>query len=141
MASYLTFYLDLEANGEIIVPLYTTTDSTTYIRVVSEVELAEIYDIKIVNALGIEYNYPSLYPDTKDYTFEFVFTDFPLGETTFYASIRDKIGNSVVLTPKTFEILKVSVLLVAISDTNEHRPLLSDSPTCKVLLSDEGIKH
>jgi hypothetical protein len=140
MASYLNFYLDLEATGEIITPNYTTTEATTHIRFVSDYEIAEIYNIKVVDTLGIEHNFTSLYPNSSEYTLETVFTDFPLGMTTVYASIRDKVGNTADLTPKTFEILKVSILLVAVSDSQENKPTLSDSRSYTVSLSDEGNK-
>jgi hypothetical protein len=136
MPSFLKFYLDLEANGEIIVPQYTTNEAITHIRIVSDIEIAEIFDIKIVGAEGIEYFYLPIYPASAEYDLEMILTDFPLGVTTVYASILDVLGNTLVLTPKSFEIFKSALLFIKLSDSAENKISLSDSFVYQSILSD-----
>lgn len=140
MASFLNFYLDLEANGEIIVPNYTTTEATTYIKFTSDSDMAEIYDIKVIDALGIEHGFQNLYPNSTEYVLQTTFNDFPLGKAIVSASMRDSVGNAAEFSAKMIEILKVSILLVAVSDSQENKAILSDSRNYNVSLSDEGNK-
>lgn len=136
MPSFLKFYLDLEANGEIIVPQYTTISATTHIRIVSDIDIAEIYDVKIVDSLGIEHSYLPIYPDSAEFDLETILRDFPLGATTVHVSILDVLGNRAVLTPKTFEVYKSNLLFIKLSDSAEFEISLSDSSICKLELLD-----
>lgn len=106
----------------------------------SDYEIAEIFNFKVIDALGIEHDFLNLYPNSTEYVLDTTFTDFPLGITTINASIRDKVGNTAELPAKTFEILRVSILLVAVSDSQESKAVLSDSRSYTVSLSDEGNK-
>jgi len=138
MPSYLNFYLDLEATAEVIAPQYTTNEALTHIRIVSDSILDEIYNIKIVDSLGAEHLFPNNYIDTDNYDLEVVLSDYPLGTTTFYASIKDQVGNTKDLAPTTFEIYKATLLFVEVSDSRDYKVLQSDSADFKITLSDEG---
>ena len=148
MASYLSLFLDLEANGEIFMPQYVTTESLTHIRIVSDSPLTEIYNIKFVDSLGIEHSLPPQYPNSNEYEFEITFTDYPYGVTNLFVSIADSVGNRADLAPRTFEVYKASVLFVTVSDSQEYGVNLydgkdydvkqSDSKSFTVLLSNEG---
>jgi hypothetical protein len=141
MASYLNFYLDLEATAEVIVPQYTTNEALTHIRIISDSILDEIYNIKIVDSLGIEHVFPTNHTDTDNYDLEVVLNDYPLGITTFYASIKDQVGNTKDLVPTIFEIYKATLLFVEVSDSQDYKVLQSDSAEYKVTLSDEGRSY
>jgi hypothetical protein len=138
MPSFLNFYLNLEANAEVITPQYTTTDGLTHIRIVSDDPMVEISDIKLVDSLGGEHFFPSQNPDSTEYDMEIILTDYPLGITTFHATIRDTEGNTKVLTPKSFEIYKATVLFVTVSDSKDYAVPLSNVAPFRVLLSDKG---
>lgn len=138
MASYLSLFLDLEANGEIFMPQYVTTESLTHIRIVSESPLTEVYNIRFVDSLGIEHLLPPQYPNTNEYEFEITFTDYPYGVTNLFVSIVDSVGNRADLAPKTFEVYKASVLFVSVADSQEYRVNLSDSKDYEVKQSDSS---
>jgi hypothetical protein len=138
MPSFLNFYLDLEANAEVIVPQYTTNDGLTHIRVVSDDLIDEIYDMKLVDALGIEHPFTNEYPNSTEFDMELILGDYPLGITAFHATIIDKVGNVKVLTPKTFEIYKATVLFVTVSDSKEYGVPLTNNAPYRVLLSNKG---
>jgi hypothetical protein len=148
MPSFLKFYLDLEANGQIIVPQYTTNGAYTHIKITSDVDILEIYDLKIVDSQGVEHLYSSIYPNAMEYELEMILSDFPLGITTVYASILDAVYNRAILQPKTFEIFKSTLLFIKLSDSTDYKislsdsfiqqVKLSDSKPYKILLSDKG---
>lgn len=141
MPSFLKFYLDLEANGEIIVPQYTTLSTTTHIRIISDIEIAHIYSLKLVDSLGLEHTFLPVYPNSAEYDLETILRDFPLGKVTVHASILDVVGNQAVLTPKTFEIFKSNTLFINLSDSVEFGITSSDLSICKLeLLDSESLR-
>lgn len=138
MPSFLNFILDLEANAEVITPQYTTNDGLTHIRILADDPMTEIYDIKIVDSLGVEHFFQNQTPNSHAFDMQIVLGDYPLGTTTFHATIRDDVGNTKVLEPKSFQVYKATVLFVTVSDSKEFKLSLSDQAPFRVLLSDIG---
>lgn len=137
MPSFLNLYLDLEANGEVITPQYTTNDAITHFRIISDDAMSQIYDMKIVDALGNEHIFANNYINSTTFDWQIELGDYPLGQTTFQASIRDWVGNTKELTPKSFLIYKATVLHANVSDSKDYDISLMDNAPYKFLLTDE----
>lgn len=135
MASFIQFYFDtMPPIATLSMPSYTTTQATTHIVLNSDEYITNMFDIYTVDSNGFRRDYPMQVVNGTYYVKDMSFAEYPLGTVTFYASVRDEVGNEVALSPVSTQIFKSEYLECTVNDGVAVRIKTSqrDSNRCRI---------
>jgi hypothetical protein len=115
------FLLELDTTGPDIVvnaPNYTTKDTPIDIIVSADETLSDGFqDFYVIDQYGVRHNCILSY-DEKEYTGRITLSTFDNGIVTFYARVKDEVGNLSALGSKAIQIIpSVNYLRLDIDDT------------------------
>lgn len=137
--SYILLTLDTTApDVELLLPNFTTNQARTEIRVVANESLLPWHEIYVIDSLGRRHNLTFKHED-DEFVGVVVFSDYPMGIATVYATVKDSVGNQSALVSKSIRIVESETLSITLDDYNAYNVLIKSENAHDVIVKDDEL--
>lgn len=141
MGSTIEFILDTTPPIATLKGLpYTTSTATNHFVLTSDEYITNMIDIYTIDSLGNRHDYPYQVINDSTYIKDFNFGDYPAGNTYFYASVMDDVGNIIQLDPLIIEIVRGEKLVCEVEDRIANNIVVGSERFLIIELSEERSK-
>lgn len=129
------FLLDLDTtapNVEIYAPYFTTPNATAYIFVEADEPLDNWQEIYTIDSAGTRRDYTFHFDGNSQFTGEISMIDYPEGNVTICARVRDTVHNTSHLVEKTMLVTLGDKIYITIRDFLPLNTSVSDLPASNI---------
>lgn len=140
MSSYVLIDYDTtQPEIEIHAPSYTTDEITNVITIEANEALSNFQEFYVIDSFGNRYDYTFQKEDDTTYVGKIRFNTMPFGIVTFYARVKDDVGNISKLISKPIRIRENVILLNLVMDIKNRDVVIFDNPLMELDADDSAV--